>query len=138
MNLTFLSQLMSLARMIKVWKGFSRWIFMILVWFERSRGDEFNSDNNFQVEKNSARSLETHFEKGSNLSRSLIIGSIEIQRSMVCRFMIKYCSMQYCITNAVFLHISTLQESNSKSGFLLRGRRKNRCICSFVISSMHA
>ena len=24
---------------------------MILVWFERSRGDEFDSGNNFQVEK---------------------------------------------------------------------------------------
>ena len=40
---------------------------MILIWFERSRGDEFDSGDNFQVEKkNPARNLETHFEKVSN------------------------------------------------------------------------
>ena len=51
MNLPYLSQLISLARLINAWKGFSRWIFMILVWFECSLGDEFDSGNNFLVGK---------------------------------------------------------------------------------------
>ena len=33
-----------------VWKDFSRWILTILVWFERSQWDEFDSGKNIQIE----------------------------------------------------------------------------------------
>ena len=49
--------------------------------------------------------------------------------------MIKYCIMQYCISNAVFLHISTLQESNSKSGFFITRQTQkslHMLVCDFV------
>ena len=35
---------------------------MILVWFERSRGDEFDSGNNCQVETNFCKKSRTGFE----------------------------------------------------------------------------
>ena len=36
---------------------------MILVWFDCSRGDEFDSGNNFQVEKNFCKAILTDKER---------------------------------------------------------------------------
>ena len=41
---------------------------MILVWFERSRGDEFDSGNNFQVEKNLFKKSRNTLRKNLELS----------------------------------------------------------------------
>ena len=45
---------------------------MILVWFERSRGDEFDSGNNFQIEKKIGKK---HTSKKSRINYSPYIMS---------------------------------------------------------------
>ena len=45
---------------------------MILVWFERSRGDEFDSGNNFQVEKKFCKKCRNTLRKSLELIIVLI------------------------------------------------------------------